>query len=229
MIRTNLATRPFYNERAVHLLLGLAAVLVLALTAYNVVRIISLSRQNTEFTTRINRDRAEARRMTAEAEKIRAGIDQKELQATADAAADANRLIDQRTFSWTAFFNRIEETLPADVMLTAVQPSFDQDVPVVVMTAVARRSEDVEEFINRLEATGAFSNVLPQSTEPTEEGLHRVVLRSVYSNAAAAKPASAGDASPSPEPQPVSQPGGVSGEATAAPDAAKPRQEGGPR
>ena len=34
MLRTNLSTRPFYNERAVHLLLALAAVIVLALTAF---------------------------------------------------------------------------------------------------------------------------------------------------------------------------------------------------
>ena len=33
MLRTNLSTRPFYNERAVHVALGLVALVVLALTA----------------------------------------------------------------------------------------------------------------------------------------------------------------------------------------------------
>lgn len=185
MLRTNLSTRPFYNERAVHLLLALAGLLVLALTAFNVVRIISLSGQNTELSARINQDRSEAQRLTAEAQKIRAGINQDELQATAAAAADANRLIEQRTFSWTEFFNRIEETMPPDVMLTAVQPSFDQAEPVVLMTVLGRRSEDIDEFMEKLEATGAFGDVLLTREDQTDEGLHRGLLRTVYTGTAA--------------------------------------------
>jgi Tfp pilus assembly protein PilN len=180
MLRTNLSTRPFYNERAIHLLLVLAAMLLAILTAYDAFRIVSLSRQNTELSSRMNRDRAEADRLTLEARRIRAGIDQDELQATAQGAAEANRLIDQRTFSWTEFFNRIEETLPGDVMLTAVQPSFEQQQTVIVMTVLGRRTEDIDEFMEKLEATRAFGEVLPTQEDPTEDGLHRVVLRAVY-------------------------------------------------
>ena len=57
MLRANLSTRPFYNERAVHLVLGLAALIVLLLTAFNAIRVISLSRQNTDLSSLINRDR----------------------------------------------------------------------------------------------------------------------------------------------------------------------------
>jgi Tfp pilus assembly protein PilN len=130
----------------------------------------------------MNRDRAEAQRLTTEAAKIRAGIDQDALKATAESAAEANRLIDQRTFSWTEFFNRIEETLPGDVMLTTVQPSFERDQTVIVMTVLGRRTEDIDEFMEKLEATRAFANVLPTQEDPTEEGLHRVVLRAVYTD-----------------------------------------------
>jgi cell division protein FtsB len=204
VLRANLSTRPFYNERAVHLVLALVALVVLLLTAFNAIRIFSLSGQNTELSTQINRDRSEARRLTAEAEKIRAGINQEELQATAAAAAVANRLIEQRTFSWTAFFNRIEETLPADVMVTAVQPSFDQENPVVLITVVGRNAEDVPEFIEKLEGSGGFSDVLPASTDLTDEGQHRVQLRAVYTGTAAAAPAPSAESSApaTAEPQP---------------------------
>lgn len=180
MLRTNLSTRPFYNERIVHVLLALAAVVVVALTAYNAIRIVALSRQNTEFSSLISRDRAEAERLTGEARRIRAGIDQRALKATVDAAGSANRLIDQRTFSWTEFFNQIESTLPPDVMLTAVTPSFDRARSVVKMTVLARQTADVDEFIQRLEATGAFRDVLPTSNEETDEGLYRVLLQAEY-------------------------------------------------
>jgi hypothetical protein len=191
VLRTNLSTRPFYNERAVHLLLALAALIVLVLTAFNAIRIVSLSRQNTEFSSLINRDRAEAGRLTAEAQQIRAGIDQEALKATAAAAGEANRLIGRRTFSWTEFFNRIEETLPPDVMLTNVQPSFEQQTPVVIMTVVGRRTEDIDEFIEKLEATGAFGQILPTQNDPTDEGLMLATLRAVYTGTAAERSAPA--------------------------------------
>lgn len=207
MLRTNLSTRPFYNERAIHLLLVLAALLLAILTAYNASRIVSLSRQNTELSSRINEDRTEADRLNREAARIRAGINQDELQVTASAAAEANRLIDQRTFSWTEFFNRIEETLPGDVMLTSVQPSFEQQQTVIVMTVLGRRTEDIDEFMEKLEGTHAFGQVLPTQEDPTEDGLHRVVLRAVYT-AAAQPPA----------------PAATSGQSDSPPSDANPRQ-----
>jgi Tfp pilus assembly protein PilN len=205
VLRTNLSTRPFYNERAVQLLLGLAALLVVVLTAFNAIRVISLSRQNTEFSSLVNRDRQEAQRLTQEAQRIRAGINQDELQATAAAAAIANALIEQRTFSWTEFFNHIEETLPPDVMLTSVQPSFADNVTTIQMTVIGRRVEEIDEFMEKLEATGSFVDVLPAQEDPTEEGLHRLLLRAIYTGGAAtetppetARPDGAPAAAPAP-------------------------------
>ena len=59
MLRANLATRPFYNERAVHVLIAAAAAIVLALTAVNLIRIVNLSRHNTELSSRVNAQRVE--------------------------------------------------------------------------------------------------------------------------------------------------------------------------
>lgn len=191
MLRTNLSTRPFYNERVVHLLLALAAVVVLVLTAFNAIRIFALSRQNTELSSLIDRDHEEAQRLTREAQRIRAGINQKELEATASGAALANSLIDQRTFSWTEFFNHIEETLPPDAMLTSVRPNFNDDVITIQMTVLGRRSEDLNEFMEKLEATGAFASVLPAQRDTTEEGLDRLLLEAVYTGELAGEPAAA--------------------------------------
>jgi Tfp pilus assembly protein PilN len=184
VLRTNLSTRPFYNERAIHLLLGLVAVIVVILTAFNALRIVSLSRQNTELSSLINNDRTEAQKLTREAQRVRAGINQDELKSTADAADVANALIDQRTFSWTEFFNRIEETLPPDVMLSSVRPSVGDEGTVVQMSVIGRRAEDVDEFIEKLEATGAFENVLPTQEEQSDDGLRHFVVRANYNGAA---------------------------------------------
>lgn len=186
MLRTNLSTRPFYNERAVHLAVAAAALVILALTALNVTRVIALSRQNTELSSRMSRDQAEADRLTKEANAIRRGIDKEELEVVAAAAREANGLIDQRTFSWTAFFNYIEETLPPDVMLVSVQPSVKDGQTIVSMTVLGRRTEDIDEFIEKLEATGAFENVLARQMDTTDQGLQRAALQSVYTGPGAA-------------------------------------------
>ena len=215
MLRTNLSTRPFYNERAVQLLLALAALLVVVLTAFNAIRIFSLSRQNTELSSLVNRDRQEAQRLTREAQRIRAGINVEELQATADAAAVANALIDQRTFSWTEFFNRIEETLPPDVMLTSVQPSFGRDATTIQMSVLGRRIEDIDEFMEKLEATGAFHDVLPTQEDTTDEGLHRLMVRSTYTGTVSEAPEG-------PAPAQAPKPESAKPRSRAKPESAKP-------
>ena len=45
MLRTDLSTRPFYNERAVTLALGVVAVIVLVCTVLNVTALAALSRR----------------------------------------------------------------------------------------------------------------------------------------------------------------------------------------
>ena len=197
MLRTNLSTRPFYNERAVHVALALVALLVLAAAAFSVTRIVRLSRQNTELSARAARDQAEADRLSSEAAAIRRAIDQGELETVAAAAREANELIDYRTFSWTEFFNYIEDTLPPDVMLVSVRPSVERGQTRVTINVLARRSEDIDEFVEKLEASGAFENVIPAQTDRTNEGLQRATLESVYTGLGA-EPEPA--VSPAPEP-----------------------------
>jgi hypothetical protein len=180
VLRSNLSTRPFYNERAVDVLMGLIAIVVLALTAFNIYRIVTLSRQNTEISTRASRDRDEANRLAQEASKVRRGMNQNELKVVAAAAREANYLIDQRTFSWTEFFNQLETTLPPDVMLSSVRPTITENGTRVMMIVLGRRVEDIDEFMWKLEATGAFIDVIPAQDEVTDDGLHKVTLESFY-------------------------------------------------
>jgi hypothetical protein len=186
VLRSNLATRPFYNERAAHVAIGVAAALVLAITVLNVVQVVRLSKHSTELSSQTGAERTEAERLTAEAARIRSSINKDELALIVGAAHEANSLIDQRTFSWTAFFNRIEATLPPDVMLTSVRPSIKDGETHVSIGVLGRRAEDIDEFMEKLEATGAFRDIVPATQDRTEERLYRVSIESVYDGAEAA-------------------------------------------
>lgn len=188
MLRSNLATRPFYNERAVHILIAVAALVVLAITVVNLSQIVTLSRRSTELSSHTNADRAEANRLSSEAVRIRRTINKDELTLVVDAAQEANALIDQRTFSWTEFFNQIESTIPPDVMLTSVRPSFKDGVTRVTMIVLGRQIADIDEFMEKLEATGYFEDIVPASSEITDNGLRRATIDSVYVGAAGAAP-----------------------------------------
>ncbi len=218
MLRTNLATRPFYNERAAHVVIAFAAVIMLAITVLNVLQIVSLSRHNTELSSRIGADDAEADRLTAEAAKIRRSINKDELELVVGAAQEANVLIDQRTFSWTRFFNEIESTLPPDVMLSSVRPSVKEGETHVSMGVLGRRAEDIDEFMEKLEATGAFLDVTPASGDRTDDGLHRVVLESLYTGGA-------DDEAPAEAPTSAATPSSAA-PSSAAPSAAAPSAAG---
>lgn len=209
MLRTNLSTRPFYNDRAVHIAIGAAAVLVLALTAVNVFRMVTLSRQNTELSSRISVDQSDAENLTKMASDILRRVDKAELQLVVDSAREANSLIDQRTFSWTAFFNRIEATMPPDVMLSAVRPLVREGVTRVTMTVIARRAEDIDEFMEKLEATGAFEEVVPSQQDRTDEGLFRVALESIYTGASAEPEPAPPQTTPTPTPAAPKKAGGA--------------------
>jgi len=181
MLRSNLSTRPFYNVRAVRALLGLGALIVAAFTLFNVVQIVRLSATQRTLSADAVRAETEAARLRADAVRLRGQIDPRELAVVSADAREANAIIDRRTFSWTALFVQFEEALPRDVRITAVQPRREQDGSFSVNIGVeARRVEDVEAFIEALEAQTPFRDVLPVEEQTSDDGLIEAVLDGHY-------------------------------------------------
>ena len=190
MLTGNLATRPFYNERLVRGALIVALAVVAAWAAVNVATVTSLSQQGAMLGERVRSEGLRAAAARTDADRVRTGLDAAQLMSVARSATEANQLIQQRTFSWTELFNQFEATLPADVRLVQVQPQTDdQGRLMVALTVVSRRIEDLDGFIERLEATGAFSGVLSRSDETLEDGTIASSLQGYYRHAANPVPA----------------------------------------
>jgi Tfp pilus assembly protein PilN len=181
MIRSNLSTRPFYNDRAVKLWLLLGFLLVAGATVFNVSRIVTYSGSNTDLAAAASRDERRAAELRAEAARLRGSVDPKQIEATSLDARQANDLIDRRTFSWTELFNRFETTLPPDVRITSVRPAIDSDRQILLTFAVvARAVDDVNTFMENLDATGAFIKLTPTTERINDDGEVESVLESVY-------------------------------------------------
>jgi len=201
MLRTNLATRPFYNQRAVRIGIGALVVLAAALSAFNAAQVVTLTSSNRDLASRAEVAEARATDLRQQALAIRQALNRADVGAVRAAAKEANELIDRRAFSWTDLFNRFEETLPAEVRIMAVRPQVDTDGRMLVaITIISRTVEQQEEFADKLEATGAFTALLPREQQAQDDGTLRAVLQGYYLQPSAVEPA----AVPGP---PTSEPG----------------------
>ncbi|MDA1184973.1 MAG: hypothetical protein O2930_10055 [Acidobacteria bacterium] len=181
MLRTNLSTRPFYNVRAVRMALALAGVILLGTSVFNGTRLVSLGMSQESLGARASEAEDEAVRLRLEAQGMLAQINAQELEVVADAAREANAIIDQRAFSWTALFERFEATLPADVRITAVQPRLERTGEFVVAIGVqARRAEDLDLFVESLEADAEFYSALAIQSQTDDDGLIEAIVQGVY-------------------------------------------------
>jgi Tfp pilus assembly protein PilN len=181
VIRTNLSTRPFYNERIVRLWLVAIALVAIAATAFNVSRVLRYSSSDTRLATQASHDEARAADLRQQAVRLRASVDPKQVDYAAADARQANELIDRRTFSWTELFNRFETTLPDDVRIASVRPRIDRDHGfMLVINVMARSVDDVNTFIVNLENTGAFMNIRPADERTDEAGMLQSSLEAVY-------------------------------------------------
>jgi hypothetical protein len=181
MLRTNLSTRPFYNMRAVQVSLGAFSVIVLALTLFNAFELIRQGSRQRALGAREVEAQAEATRLRADAVRIRAQINPKELEMVAASAREANEIIDLRAFSWTQLLTELETTLPEGVRITTIQPRVDNNGRLIIGVGVqARRGGDLEGFLDALEMTGSFHNVLTTEEATNMDGLIDAVVEGAY-------------------------------------------------
>jgi len=181
MIRTNLSTRPFYNERIVRLCLIMFLLVVASVTALNVTRVVRYSGSDAQLSEQAARDEARAAELRKSAVRLRASVDPRQIEFASLEARQANDLIDRRTFSWTEIFNLFESTLPDDVRITSFRSKIEKGQIVLTITIVARGPEDVSSFMDNMERTGVFSQVGATLEERiNEQGQLQASLETIY-------------------------------------------------
>ena len=76
-------------------------------------------------------------------------------------------------------------------MLSSVRPAIKNGATHVTLVVLAKRAEEVDQFMEKLDATGVFEDVVPATQERLESGLLRVVIESIYAGAEVDEPAAA--------------------------------------
>ena len=176
MLKLNLATRPFYNERVIDSVLLLLGIVALVLMVAGGRTVFQLSNTYTDVVRMAELSETQIGTVTQEMVALNQSVSEDELEALRLSAAEANRLIDQRVLSWTELFNIIEQTLPNRVMLTGLRPIRNSGSMTLTIGVIGERITDIEQFIEDLEATGSVGNVLARQEQRTEDGMYSAQL-----------------------------------------------------
>ncbi len=180
MLKGNLSTRPFYNERLVTLGLAIAAVLVVLLVGYDAMRLVDLNGRRVAARARLDADQREAGRIRAQVQSLLQAVDRPTLTRLTAFTREANDIIDQRTFSWTGLFKQLETMLPPDVRLVSISPRVDKGITTVAMAIVLRNLDDVDVFISNLTSTGMFRDVSPTDQQGLDDGTYSARVDAAY-------------------------------------------------
>jgi len=205
MASTNLALRPFRNERLPWLLTGLLLATALGASLLHgrlVSRLVSGDEANTVRVVRQDEARID---------ELEEGIARE--PPLKIEAAEASRLraykelVDRRVFPWRLLLAELEGTLADNVRLNRISPAPARGVRgmLIDLSGVARTKDAAFSLAETLDASPVFSNASLKSLSDTEEGTEFVMevvfdpeSRPVAGPAGAGNPASPPKAAPLP-------------------------------
>ncbi|MDQ7008189.1 MAG: hypothetical protein Q9Q40_13260 [Acidobacteriota bacterium] len=173
-IELNLASRPFRNDLPLGVLLALLAISALGLTAHNTYtwitadsRLAALDREMADHEQRMAEIQSEADRLQKELEAI-------DLDVLAPQAEFANAVLRERNFSWTRFFNALEQVLPWHTKLSSIRPRFDAGRVIIDLTATSQNYDSFLDFQTALQNSPFFDQVVPTGYETGKGSDNRI-------------------------------------------------------
>lgn len=182
-ILVNLATHPVESVRAARRVVGLATVVLLAITAAHAAMFAWVNSESADDSAvaaptiapeQIADWRSEVDRLAEVADIQRA-------RAAAAAVQVGNDLVGWRTIPWRSILSDLEEVLPRRVRFEVVAPSLAPGGGIEVqMTAAANDTGPLQDLMLALEAHPAFDEVWPQREDSGVDQFTRLTLRARY-------------------------------------------------
>jgi len=165
-LRLNLSTRPFPAYRAVNV--GLMAVLVV-LIGVSVWQSLSYARYTKlagQIRSEEQKARAESDALTTKSQQLETKLDTPSAKAKLTEIGYLNTLIVRKGFSWTRVFSVLEQMIPEGVHLTSLRPEVGESGRLILHIDVRGKNiVDVSDFIDLLEKSDLFENVVPHFEE----------------------------------------------------------------
>lgn len=224
LLEINLATRPFRNNTLYWTGFGSASLLLAIVTGLNLWLFFrsgsSVQQYEQERVTK------QQRRSSLSKEEQRLGIKLTKLdfKGLAQQAEFANDAIRHRVFSWTELFNRLEEVVPPEVMMTALRPEILPEGISIIADGMAKDQEALLKLEENLIRSAYFARIYPGSERREQRGgeLH-FSLKFDY------MPAGRAEATPAAPAAPAVKPGKPPQEVAKTPPARQPAPQPQPK
>jgi Tfp pilus assembly protein PilN len=164
--RLNLSTRPFPAYRAVNV--GLTAVLVvlIGVSVWQAFSYAHYTKLAGQIRSQEQKARAESDALTTKSQQLETKLDTPSAKAKLTEIGYLNSLIVRKGFSWTRVFSVLEQMIPQGVHLTSLRPDVGENGRLILHIDVRGKNiVDVSDFIDLLEKSDLFENVVPHFEE----------------------------------------------------------------
>lgn len=150
----NLASQFYVNRRALYLLYAVGTAVALLILITQIHDLAQLQAQEELLNERIGELQQQLGLSAESAEKFTG----EQLTQLLEQIEFSNKLIIKDSFQWTGLLGQLEAVLPHDVRIVDIRPEFKNSV--LSLSAQAKTVEDMRAFIDRLNASADFSDVL---------------------------------------------------------------------
>jgi Tfp pilus assembly protein PilN len=165
----NLSTHPFPAYRLLNLVLGLGFVVLLVITVWQVVGFIRFNSMVRDIRDDEASARVEAESLGRHVESLESILDRPEATEKLSEIGFLNGLIARKELSWTQLFGNLEDMVPDSVRLASLRPDVSENGAITLhLDIVGRSITDVSGFIQTLEASPEFENVVVSVEQKAE-------------------------------------------------------------
>lgn len=160
-ITLNLASRPFRNNTIVGSVLAGAVAALIAATVYNGYVFLNYGGHYRHLQGEERQHRERLAALETEERDLSRKIASRDFRHLYGRGVFAGNLILKRSFSWTLLFNRLEDLVPPEVMMTAVRPNISGEKTVIRVDGVARNHGGLLALEESLQKNPVFARVHP--------------------------------------------------------------------
>jgi Tfp pilus assembly protein PilN len=180
----NLSTQPFPAYRVSNAALVCALVVLAAVSVWQATGFMRYSEMARSITGEEQDIRVEAEALAKRVAELESRLDRPESAARLNEIGFLNHLILRKHLSWTKLFGILEGMVPENVHFTTLTPDIGPNGAVTLSLGVRARSmADMKEFLQRVERSPQFENVIvtvEEKKDPTAATDVDVTLSAVY-------------------------------------------------
>ena len=159
----NLASRPFRNNRAIGRALVSVGALLLLATVANLYVFFTYRSSYAQLQSdrRVEHTRLEA--LEGKERRLAREIESRDFAMLYRRGRFAGGVILQQDFSWTRLFNKLEDLMPNEIMMTSIRPNITADGIVIRVEGRAKNQPAFLTLQERLLEDPSYTNVFPSS------------------------------------------------------------------